>query len=743
MASNSGSTTLQTGWTLSVSFNETGTNTTNNTSSINVSATIGRTNSAYKFNYTNAGTLAVYWHDNNRNTDVLVASATISEVGYNVASRSVSGSITATHKADGTLSGYAKAVWTKNVSSGYIPASGNVSTPNTVLTKIARQVNIASVNGSITDENFSPTVTWTNNGNRVDLKLEIPGNSSWKRWNNLQGSDRYSPTLTQAEINQLVASIPNAKSLSMRFTIVTVINGTDSFWSYIDKPFTIVNANPEFSDFSYQDTNAATTAITEDDQVLISGYSTLQATISAAQQATAKKNATMKLYTFAINGVSQDENYTGSAITKNLGTVTLPINSATTTKALVVTALDSRSNATSVQKAITIVQYAKPTVAATATRQNGFEANTTITISGTFSPIAVNGTPKNTVATSGGVQYRYKSTSTTTWGSWTNATGVTVDTTTGKVTVPNFVISLDSQQSYNVEIRITDRLFTTTGAITVNVGQPAFYIGADGRVSVGAMPTRAMPSGDKGMLEVQGQYFGRQGLYGSNVAVATDTPQGWFNTLGNGKTIIIYTQTGRFAGQPSQYGYLETILNGTEACQIWHQQSNGETYIRSGNQTGWSSGFRRIQNSTTYGFFAAKCVKQVSSTGASSALGLTSIGGDPAGATMAEIANGRIRIKTPCLAILSGTCYVSGTGAPQVWISAAKYNTAGTSFTTYQRIWTPPNATGGMTLVVPATPLNCETGESLTLIGGSGGGYKLATNEDNMYDTVRVTLFQR
>ena len=500
---------------VSVSWSETSTSTANNTSTISVTGTLGQRASTETFWSGNikAGQLSIYWHDNNTGSDVWLDDLNIWEIGYDQSSRSVTSSITVSHKADGTLSGYAKAKWVKDDAGTpyYAPNDGTAETGWVDLTDIPRKVKISSVTGSFTDENLSPTVKWTNNGNRVDLKVELPTLSeySWKRWNNLQGSSSYSPTFTQADINNLLSRMPNSSTLTMRFTVVTVINGSDAFYDWIDKTFTIVNGEPVFTDFTYADTNATTTAITGNNSVMISGKSTLAATISSANKAVAQKSATMSKYTFAVANLYADENYSESAIAKTLGSPTVANNELpSATRDLTVSAIDSRGISTPVTKAITIVPYQAPIVNATAKRVNGFENDTTIKISGTFSRIEVGGTAKNTVNSSTGVKYRYKAQSTSTWGSWINKSA-TVDTATGSVTVADFTLSLDNQTAYDIQVQITDGLETTIVSLAVSVGQPSFYIGTDGRVSIGGMPTKSKAAGEDGLLEVFGKIFAK------------------------------------------------------------------------------------------------------------------------------------------------------------------------------------------------------------------------------------------
>ena len=91
---------------IAISFNETGTSVSNNTSTISVNASI-TANGTLSWNVSGSGVLRAYWHDNHKNADILVAENYFNELGFSNNSRSASGTIVATHNDDGTLSGYA------------------------------------------------------------------------------------------------------------------------------------------------------------------------------------------------------------------------------------------------------------------------------------------------------------------------------------------------------------------------------------------------------------------------------------------------------------------------------------------------------------------------------------------------------------------------------------------------------------------------------------------------------------
>lgn len=541
------STTLKTGWTLTASFTETGTNTTNNTSSISCSAKL-TAGSAYSFSYSaGGGNLKIYWHDNNTNSDSLVASSKITACSSSNPA-TVSGTRTAAHKADGTLNGYAKAVWEKTHTSSYVPPSGNVSTNSKNLTKIPRKSSPTLSAASLSLPATSGTLTVTTNRasssftHTITLKV---GSTTITTSTNVGASVSYNLTSIQ---NAILATIPNATSTTLTVICETFSGGTSLGTNSTTCAITVnSNAKPNFSNFTYADTNSTTVALTGNNQTLISGKSTLTAYISAAQAATAKYSATMKTYSFTINSQSATQAYTTSAITKTIGAVTLPSTTTdNTAKDLVVAAIDSRGLSTSVSKTITVIPYKAPVINASATRLNGFEAETTIAVSGKVSPILVGGTGKNSVNATNGLQYRYKAQNTTTWGAWSNIAS-TYNSTTGVVSTSSFKINLDNQNAFDMEFRLTDALGTSTASITISQGQPAMYIGVDDRrVSIGGMPTIAKNTANLGQLEVRGETITQGGR--TTKPITTTSNGSWIKGRENSAVANIETSTiGTFA----------------------------------------------------------------------------------------------------------------------------------------------------------------------------------------------------
>ena len=83
----------------------------------------------------------------------------------------------------------------------------------------------------------------------------------------------------------------------------------------------------------------------------------------------------------------------------------------------------------------------------------------------------------------------------------------------------------------------------------------------------------------------------------NNLTPTADTPSAWINLLGGtdgafpagkgGYFFGYYNVAGSFTNQPSQYGWLETIVEGSGIYQRWADHANGPVYYRLGNRHGW------------------------------------------------------------------------------------------------------------------------------------------------------------
>lgn len=386
---------------------------------------------------------------------------------------------------------------------------------------------------SINDEG-TPSLSYSNpaggSNTMQNAWLEInPSNDHYaSRTIGSATSGTYNWSLTETERNQLRAEIPNAKTATIRYGFINSITGNAS---YVDRTYTIVNANPVFTSPTYKDANATTVAITGDDQYLIQGYGELEVDILSADKAVPLKYATMTKYNLAISSISQDVTFTTSDIAHNLGV--LGVNSDTV---LNVKAIDSRGNFTTVPLTVKVVPYVIPQLTPTAQRVNNFETETDIHIEGVISQLTIDSVDKNAVNTTNGIQYRYKKTTDASWSSWVN---VANSTSGANVSVTDFSVNLDRNFAWDMEFTLTDKLNTTTVALVVPVGIPIFRIGLDGHVYNNEQPLMISHVGQIIQSTTLTTASAVEDLYGGTwvawgvgrVLVGVDTSQTEFNTV--------------------------------------------------------------------------------------------------------------------------------------------------------------------------------------------------------------------
>ena len=254
--------------------------------------------------------------------------------------------------------------------------------------------------------------------------------------------------LTSSERTELLTAMTNMKSFTGTFA-VTTYNGSTQIGSVSSKTATVTttaaNSGPTLSGFTFADSYATTTAITDNDQLFIQGYSKLTVTPGTA---TPKNQATITNYTATCNGVSVS-NTTGAALT--VGAV-----SKSGTVAVVLTITDSRGYTASVSKNITVLAYAKPKVnSLTLRRTNDIEAEMQLVFNGSISAITVDSVQKNSLLY---VRYRYKATSATSYSSYVNILSAVTQSGTSFSYSNLELRSLASDQSWDVHIQLRDQL---------------------------------------------------------------------------------------------------------------------------------------------------------------------------------------------------------------------------------------------------------------------------------------------
>ena len=272
-------------------------------------------------------------------------------------------------------------------------------------------------------------------------------------------------TLTSDQRTALLNAMTDVKSLTATVELVTK-NGTEQIGNTSTCGCVIqtteANSAPTMTSFSVRDSRTTTVAVTGNSQRFIQGYSYVYVTPGTA---TAKNGASIVKYAASCNGVTYS-NTTGAAL--NLYTV-----SKSGTLDVVVTATDSRGYTVSTTQQITVIPYEKPKVSEISLRRtNDIEAEMQLVFKGSISPITVDGTQKNSLLY---VQYRYKLTSASSYGSYTAITDAVTQSSSSFSYSNLELCSLDANSSYDFHIYIRDQLNTLSGVnlyFTVPQGTP-------------------------------------------------------------------------------------------------------------------------------------------------------------------------------------------------------------------------------------------------------------------------------
>lgn len=381
------------------------------------------------------------------------------------------------HDADGTKT--AQLTDTFNINAtidgkkvGSITASGSIA-----LDRIARNATIVTAN-DFTDET-NPTLTYSNPSSfACDVSIEFAVGSITRAGAISGAGGSYTMQLTDAERATLRNASKNSPTLKVTYVLKTTIDGT-AYYSRAERKMNVVDAAPELVAVSYEDTNAATVAVTGDKSRIIQNHSALTVKIPTA---TAKKGATIASYAIAFGGVTKTVKAAGAV---SLGTVDVSYS-----QSLTVTATDSRGFTASKSVQVTVDDYSAPTAVIDLHRLNNFEPTTYITAHARYSYL--NG--KNSVT----ITAKFKKAG---WSGY-GAPIELADSVQSTVTC-------DRDSAYDFVVTVADKLESTDYNLTLGKGIPSFFIDTQkSSVGVNCLPSQSdvFQLGDSAWLTAQGAY---------------------------------------------------------------------------------------------------------------------------------------------------------------------------------------------------------------------------------------------
>lgn len=313
-----------------------------------------------------------------------------------------------------------------------------------------------TLNATVYNASYSNYVT-IKNGSTVYVSFAA------RTWS--AGTANRTITLSQTERADLLDAMASLKSFTATIELVTKdgstqVGNTSTCTCTIQT--TAENSAPTMTAFSYKDSRSTTSAVTGNDQLFIQTYSYLYVTPGTA---TARNGASIVKYAATCNGKTVS-NTTGAALSLN------GIEKSGTLD-VVVTATDSRGYTVSNTQQITVIPYAKPKVSEISLRRtNDIEAEMQLIFKGSISPITVSGTQKNSLKY---VQYRYKLTSESSYGSYTSILSYVTQNGTSFSFSNLELCSLDANSSYDFHVYIRDQLNTLSSVslyFTVPQGTP-------------------------------------------------------------------------------------------------------------------------------------------------------------------------------------------------------------------------------------------------------------------------------
>lgn len=351
-------------------------------------------------------------------------------------------------------------------------------------------------NGSNFTDEGNPVYNITSyNSFPLRIKLEAGGNAQLITRNvSASTSGNYTLSLTESERNTLRALCSNSNTLNVTETVCAMNGNTELSASYKFYTMTIVNANPTFNNFEFEDINEKTIALTGNNQNIIQGYSNVKAIIPVEFIATPNKSSTMAKYSFVCSDVQRDITYSSDSSTNNtIENVKSGVFN--------VYAIDSRNNSTLVTKNANKTIAYNPIIKSDiiVSRQNGISQITKLSVKGTVDLVNF-GNITNSIKES---KFRYKISDSSEWSDYKEIE-LAIDEK-GIFSFNDYILGdtdygFSIENSYNIEVLVKDELSTATFTANLTSGIPNIALHKNG---VGIMGKYDVDEG--GLLQIGGK----------------------------------------------------------------------------------------------------------------------------------------------------------------------------------------------------------------------------------------------
>ena len=286
----------------------------------------------------------------------------------------------------------------------------------------------------------------------------------------------YNFQFTQDELNNIVYSKIPSNSRVIGFSLETYSdsNYTQLIGKSNASPWytaTIVDANPTFNDFDYEDINSKTIALTGNSNKIVKGYSTLKVTIPVENKATGQKGATISGYNIGNYSVAYSDT---TNVVKEIPNYS--------SENIVVSAVDSRGNSKSITKLFTdnLINYTDVVILnCEVNREDEIGEKVKIKFDGEWWPSNFGGANGGGVLNKLTAIYQYQTGN----GEFVNGTTpLTLNVSEfGKFSCEQYIVGdtgngFNISNSYKIKVIVSDKLSSKPNTKELIAGEPAIAI---------------------------------------------------------------------------------------------------------------------------------------------------------------------------------------------------------------------------------------------------------------------------
>ena len=495
------------------------------------------------------------------------------------------------HNSDGTYSSYAEALcYTGLDNIGTLTARTNYT-----LTTIPRESTISSITGDTIGSNITVNISRQSSSFVHQVWWRINGTGSWTSLGTNFGTS-CTFTLPMSVCN----SVTQSTTCTLNIAIRAISNGSyvgGEVWSSktVNVPSSVV---PSFSSIGVSEAVSSVASL----GIYVQSKSKLNLSINGASGA---YGSWITAYSISVDG----QNIYAASGTTNVinGSGNLTITARIT---------DSRGRQASKTTTINVKAYSAPRLTSYSATRQSTPTNVSVVASGSITSLLNGSAQKNSLT----YVIKYKQSSASSY------TSVTVKS--GGLSFSNLsrtLTNIDSTKSYDIQLVLSDYFSSVTYQLKLSTTKVIMDLKSTG-VGINKYNERGVldVGGDayissnlnvegsstvNGLLTVNNKIIANKGLQpqGSNPITSTgaDTTANWgaLNT-----SLYFYTNTGQLIDQPSQWGYILNLGQGTEVHQIWMEQASGSVWHRGGNSTGWNGTWRRLLDSSNLGNYFTRRV---------------------------------------------------------------------------------------------------------------------------------------